>query len=208
MMSSLRKFGGVLVALALLALTVGVVSAQESLMPGVTVDDQALDEETMTVTIASVTSDGPGWIVIHADSDGAPGPVIGYEAVMDGENTDVVVTVDLDGLTPTLWAMLHTDAGELGVYEFPGADGPVRIDGSIVMSSFSITADALAATAAEAEMETDDADVEAADAAPIAAQLLPETGGTLLLYPVIAAVAAGLLLVGAGLALKLRRAEN
>jgi plastocyanin len=93
-----------------------------------------------TVTIAEVVSDGPGWIVIHADQDGAPGPVLGQTAVGDGENTEVAVALDLTGLTGTLYAMLHTDAGQVGTYEFPGDDVPVEGGGAIVMSPFDLEA--------------------------------------------------------------------
>lgn len=105
--------------------------------PYVEVNDQTLADGT--VTIAGVGSDGPGWIVIHAD-DGGPGPVVGYAAVTDGNNTDVVVEIDTEAATETLYAMLHTDAGVEGTYEFPGDDGPVSVDGSVVVQPFTATA--------------------------------------------------------------------
>ncbi|UCD29760.1 MAG: hypothetical protein JSV03_04560, partial [Planctomycetota bacterium] len=67
--------------------------------PSVTVMDQEIVDGT--VTIAQVISDGPGWIVIHADQDGKPGPVLGQTAVQDGENADIVVALDLNDLTGT-----------------------------------------------------------------------------------------------------------
>jgi hypothetical protein len=81
------------------------------------------------VLVARAVSDGPGFIVVHEDDNGAPGPVLGNAALADGENTDVVITLDrtlVDG--ETVYAMLHTDTGEIGTYEFDGAnglDGPV-----------------------------------------------------------------------------------
>jgi plastocyanin len=107
-----------------------------SVTPAVQVADQALVEDT--VTVASVVSAGPGWIVIHADNDGAPGPILGYAPVQDGENSDVVVELNLVGLTGTLRAMLHTDAGQLGTFEFPGEDGPVTYGDGIVISPFDL----------------------------------------------------------------------
>ena len=213
-MPKLREMGAVLVALAMLGLSITAVGAQISMTPSVTVEDQAVDDGANTVTIASVTSDGPGWIVIHADSDGSPGPVIGHEAVADGENTPVVVTIDPEGLTPTLLAMLHVDAGEEGIYEFPGDDVPARVDGTIVMSSFDVTSAAL--TADEASDDAADDEVEAttiaateeAEATDASEALLPATGGALQLFPVIAALAAGVLLLGSGLALAFRRTKS
>jgi hypothetical protein len=43
--------------------------------------------------------------------------------------------------------MLHVDEGENGVYEFPGADVPVIIDGEVVMAPFTATAATATATA-------------------------------------------------------------
>jgi plastocyanin len=108
----------------------------EAMTPAVAVADQEIVDGT--VTIAAVVSNGPGWIVIHADQDGKPGPVLGQTAVGDGENSDVAVVLDLTGLTGTLYAMLHTDAGQVGTYEFPGDDVPVQQGGAIVMSPFNL----------------------------------------------------------------------
>lgn len=86
------------------------------------------------VHAASVLSDGPGFLVIHADNGGSPGPVLGATAVNDGLNTDVVVELEGD-VTPVLWPMMHVDTGEVGTYEFgtvEGADGPVRVGDSVV----------------------------------------------------------------------------
>jgi plastocyanin len=106
-------------------------------MPSVDVADQPIKDDT--VTVAKVVSNGPGWIVIHADKNGAPGPVLGYAAVKDGENTDVAVKLAPEGRTETLYAMLHTDAGKVGTYEFPGADVPVAMDGKVVTPAFKVT---------------------------------------------------------------------
>jgi plastocyanin len=106
-------------------------------MPSVSVADQPIKDDT--VTVAQVVSNGPGWIVIHADKNGAPGPVLGHAAVKDGENDDVVVKLAAEGRTETLYAMLHTDAGTAGTYEFPGADGPVSVDGKVVTPAFKVT---------------------------------------------------------------------
>jgi plastocyanin/glucose/arabinose dehydrogenase len=109
----------------------------EAPSPAVTVSDQELSEGT--VTIAAVTAAEPGWIVVHADEDGGPGPVIGFAPVSAGENENVVVEVDEAGATDTLHAMLHVDAGVAGEYEFPGEDGPVTVDGNVVMQPFRLT---------------------------------------------------------------------
>ncbi|GAP64063.1 hypothetical protein ARMA_2486 [Ardenticatena maritima] len=125
----------VLVAVfSLLALT----PALAQTTPAVEVSDQVTDGTT--VVVDRVVSDGQGWIVIHEDADGKPGPIMGFAQVQDGENTNVAVTLTTpatDG--QKLWAMLHTDAGELGTWEFPdGPDAPVKVDDAIVMAPFMV----------------------------------------------------------------------
>ncbi|RME66489.1 MAG: hypothetical protein D6790_00070, partial [Caldilineae bacterium] len=111
-------------------------SAQE-VAPSVTVSDQEVKDGT--VTIAEVVAAQDGWLVIHAQKDGGIGPVIGHAPVTAGTNTDVVVTIDTDAATETLYAMLHIDAGEMGTYEFPGPDGPVVVDGAPLAPAFMVT---------------------------------------------------------------------
>lgn len=112
--------------------------AEAAMTPSVTVNDQAIVDGA--VTIAEVVSSGSGWIVIHADQNGGPGPVIGYTAVADGVNKDVVVKLDVSKVTtPTLYAMLHMDAGAVGTYEFPGPDGPVEVEGKVITPAFRVT---------------------------------------------------------------------
>ena len=106
--------------------------------PAVTVSDQDIVDGT--VTVAEVDSDGPGWIVIHAQANGKPGPILGFAPVADGVNRDVVVKIDAANATETLYAMLHTDAGKAGTFEFPnGPDTPVKVDGKIVTPPFMVS---------------------------------------------------------------------
>lgn len=118
--------------------------------PSVSVADQVVLDGS--VRINAVVSDGPGFVVIHIDNEGAPGPVAGYRAVNDGVSYNVDIDIDTTVATPVLYAMLHTDSGEVGVYEFgmvEGADGPVRVDGNVVTPAFTVAildaADALLA---------------------------------------------------------------
>lgn len=92
------------------------------------------DMMAATVVAESVLSDGPGWLVIHTEQDGSPGPVIGWAQLEDGLNENVEVALEGD-VTSNLWPMMHVDTGEAGVYEFgqvEGADGPVAVDGNVV----------------------------------------------------------------------------
>lgn len=130
----MKRYTVLLLVLVLLsALTV---RAQDMATPSIEVSDQvSLDG---TVTITSAYSDGPGWAVIHVDGGGQPGPVIGQSHLHAGWNYNVKVAIDAAQATPTLYAMLHTDAGEVQTYEFPGADVPVSVDGQVVTPAFKV----------------------------------------------------------------------
>lgn len=102
----------------------------------VMVSDQAIAEGSVTIQEARI--DRPGWVVIHVEADGKPGPVIGYAAIPAGTSTNIKVSVDASKATPALFAMLHYDEGASGTYEFPGADVPVKAGAQIVMMRFNV----------------------------------------------------------------------
>jgi plastocyanin len=132
------------------AITSGLAAAEGAITPSVTVTDQGLTDGR--VVIAEVMSDGPGWLVIHAQADGKPGAILGYSPVADGANSNVAVQLDLTAATSTLYAMLHTDAGLAGTWEFPGgADAPVMVNDQILSPAFN-----LQAASGEAEVEIED----------------------------------------------------
>ena len=127
---------------AILLLVIGVrvfaASAQDMTdVPSVTVSDQVILDNT--VIVDSVYNTGPGFVVIHIDNGGAPGPVAGVAAISPGWNYNVIVQVDPAMVTPLLFAMLHTDDGAVGTYEFDGQSGldnPVAVDGAVVTPGF------------------------------------------------------------------------
>jgi len=122
-------------------------STATTVAPSVTVGDQ--ESDGATVTVAQVTAAEQGWLVIHANADGKPGPVLGQVSVPAGTTDNVVVTLDtpLSGTEP-VWAMLHVDGGVVGAYEFPGADSPVMVNDAITMASLMVTVNAAAADSA------------------------------------------------------------
>ena len=135
MLNRYRVIGGVLIAILVLAVAPTVFGA---FTPEVFVIDQPTIDNTVNVTRATI--DEPGWVVIHADADGAPGPVIGYSALPAGINANVKVEIDPKAATSVLYAMLHEDKGEAGVFDFPdGADVPVERNGSPITKSFNVT---------------------------------------------------------------------
>jgi len=104
--------------------------------PAVRVSDQRIENDS--VVAQRVVSQGPGWLVIHQDANGAPGPVVGWAALKPGVNWNVRVKINSTGAPSYLWAMLHTDAAPVGRYEFPGPDAPLTLDGKVVMKEFEL----------------------------------------------------------------------
>jgi hypothetical protein len=135
-MHSLRRILSLVTAILLLLGLTFPANAQAP-SPSITVEDQ--DVENGNVTIQQVVAEEQGWIVIHAEEDGEPGPVIGYTQVAAGENSNVVVEIDQEQATETLYAMLHIDAGQIGEFEFPGPDAPVMENGEPVTEPFEVT---------------------------------------------------------------------
>ncbi|MDZ4671456.1 MAG: hypothetical protein SH821_11350 [Phototrophicales bacterium] len=132
-----------LVGVLLVVLGGTLVSAQddmEMMTTTVEVSDQFVYDKFLYVDY--VYSDVPGFIVIHQENDGAPGPVIGYRGINAGDNYNVEVEVDVLRLTPALQAMLHVDDCAVGVYEFgvvEGCDSPSMTDAGMVSPSFNVT---------------------------------------------------------------------
>lgn len=118
--------------------------------PSVTVEDQSI--ENSTVRIAEVVSDGPGWLVVHSQVDGKPGPIVGYSPVQDGVNNGIVIEIEEVDATENLYAMLHVDAGEVGEWEFPeGSDTPVKVNEVVVAPAFKV----VKSSQAEADIAVD-----------------------------------------------------
>jgi hypothetical protein len=127
----------ILAAILMAALLVAPVLAQA--VPSVSVSNQLVLGHG--VRINSVYSEGPGFVVIHQDGGGSPGPVAGQAAVSAGWTYNLEVEIDPTLATPTMFAMLHVDDGTVGVYEFDGASGldnPVSVNGQVVTPSFTV----------------------------------------------------------------------
>jgi plastocyanin len=163
-----------------IAVTAPAAAAPAAEKDAVDANDQAIVNGSIVVEEIYASQDG--WIVAHLDEGGKPGKVIGNTAVKKGESNNVAIKLSEDvPAGAKLWPMLHIDAGVIGTYEFPGADSPVIVDGNIIMKQITVTA---------------------AGAAPVK---LPVTGGEDAPIGLLLA-ALGLLLAGALLALRPRRA--
>lgn len=94
------------------------------------------------VTIPSVHLANPGFVVLHtADADGnlVVLPFLQASDLLSAgmhENVEIMIASDSGLLVgDKLFAMLHIDNGD-SMYTFPRSDGPVIVDGNIVMKDF------------------------------------------------------------------------
>lgn len=104
-----------------------------------TVSDQLLVDGH--VTIDSVFSNGPGYVVVYGDYQAAPAPALGHAWVAAGWSYNVQVQIDTSRKLSTVYAMLHGDSGQVGVYEFGmawGADAPALVDGRPIITAFRV----------------------------------------------------------------------
>ena len=140
-MAAMRILGRVaLVALFIFTL-VAVALAQDNAgqTPAVVVDDQIAANNT--VTVRQVTAPQAAFLVIQRDLGGVPGPVIGQVPVAVGTTENVVVPLT-EAVAPgnVLYAALYVDAGQLGVFEVPGADAPFVLNDQTLAQPFTIAA--------------------------------------------------------------------
>jgi hypothetical protein len=103
--------------------------------------DQALGESengATAVTIPFTVSDLTHWVAIYADAEGQLGEIIGQTWLPPGVNRNVLVEIDRAQVTPTLYAVLHLDAGVAEEFEPAGADVRLQRNRNIIQAPFSI----------------------------------------------------------------------
>jgi hypothetical protein len=108
------------------------------LTPRIVVSDQAPVDNSFTFD--EVEAAEPGWLAIHADVSGTPGPVFGYAYVEPGITQGQVVELEMMPPPPKVWAVLHVDDGEERLFEPDGADEVVQYEGAAVAMPFNVLA--------------------------------------------------------------------
>ncbi len=122
--------------LAAIILTPGIAQAMG---PSVTASDQSVANGI--VSAAEISADSNGWLVVHrTGADMKPGPVVAHAPIRAGATTDVAAILT-EEVAPgeMLMLMVHGEDGgmQAGIFEYTlGAkeDGPVRVDGALVMT--------------------------------------------------------------------------
>ena len=90
------------------------------------------------IVIDSLYLDKAGYVVIHKDVDGSPGAVIGHSELLSGENNKMRISVDSSQIGSNVFAMLHYDDDNDGVYGFPDEDKPVVLQDKSVVKPIAI----------------------------------------------------------------------
>ncbi len=105
--------------------------------------NQSSDGKSVVVASVSIDAAGKGgWIALHTDVGGKPGPVKYFVAVPAGASTKVVVPTPEGIPSGDYWPMLHVDDHTVGTYEFPkvaDADLPAMSGGKVVMKKITVT---------------------------------------------------------------------
>lgn len=124
------------------ALAISASAAHSMTNPAVMAADQSVSSGT--VTAEKISAENNGWLVVHrTGSDMKPGPVVGYAPLKAGDNMDVTAILQEDVKAgDMLMLMVHGEDGGMktGVFEYTlGAkeDGPIRVDGNLVMTVIS-----------------------------------------------------------------------
>ena len=91
------------------------------------------------VMVAQAVVNQPSWVVIHADVKGNFGPALGQTLIPAGESKDVKVIIEESKTTPTLYAVLHSDIGQAGVYDALDEQSVLKQGLAYMIAPFKIT---------------------------------------------------------------------
>lgn len=113
------------------------------------------------LVVKRVLSPTDGWIVVHADMNGAPGMRVGLTPVKKGESVNVKVKLE-DLTTPKVIVAVHSDRGTKGEYDFDmmnkemSPDRPFFVDEKELAKVASVREFGVPAAAGEASVEASD----------------------------------------------------
>jgi len=92
------------------------------------------------IIVEKVATSRDGWLSVHKSEEGGSillPDSIGEARVDSGDSEEIVIDLwEAPDIDEKLWVLLHIDAGERGIYEFPGEDQAVRKNGETMARSF------------------------------------------------------------------------
>jgi hypothetical protein len=103
----------------------------DSITPSIEIKRSWLQDRTF-LTVYTVISDGPGWVVFHADRDGKHGAMLNYYWVSNGINRIKMMEDQEVMSADPIHVSLYQDVSWIGYFEFPRTDPPVVVDGVMV----------------------------------------------------------------------------
>lgn len=131
-------------AVMVLALTGAANTQAASFTNQLTIRNQTIN--TGIVTVDSATAAADSWVVIYRNPNFKSTEIVGKAPVHAGLNrgVKVVVSLPLINTAPMLWAVLQSDNGTPGVFEWgesdrPYNDAPVNQNGRLVAVAFATT---------------------------------------------------------------------
>jgi hypothetical protein len=105
--------------------------------PSLIVADQEVTPDGV-VHIDAATVPAPAWLLLHADDNGRPGPLLGLRPLAAGEHEKLLLAIDWRQATPRLHASLHHDHGRSGTF-YEEVDTPLLVRGEAVAVTFAVT---------------------------------------------------------------------
>lgn len=146
----------------------------------ITADDQSGDGTSVLVASVSLPTDG--FVVVHADDGGAPGPILGWSDLLPaGDSSDVVVELEEPiAASGTVFPMAHVDANGNGEYEFMPPDVTIDVPATTADGGVAVLPIAYEVTGSE-EAAGDDAGLQLASTS-LGDVLVDRTGYTLYLF--------------------------
>jgi len=99
--------------------------------PGIEIRRTRLATDTYLI-VYTVKSIRPAWVVFHEDNNGVAGAILKNIYVSSGTHKIFRTEFMREKSSEQTHVMLHEDFGRIGLFEFPGPDGPVYVDNEIV----------------------------------------------------------------------------
>ena len=101
--------------------------------PEIIVQDQAYQDSG--ITIQSVQTEEDIWLVAYDDDNDKPGRIIGQVRLSPGTWSDVAFPISEQFLTKKIYIVVHKDVGQPNVFEFPGADVALSMNGVVLVKT-------------------------------------------------------------------------
>ncbi|MBA3653928.1 MAG: hypothetical protein H0W70_07010 [Actinobacteria bacterium] len=82
-----------------------------------------------------------GYVAVHADAGGAPGPVLGVSDLLEaGDHKKVRIKLEKPLTSAAdVWPMIHVEDNNNSTYDFPNGDAPAKIGEQVAQVKMHVT---------------------------------------------------------------------